>query len=62
MRNRGMNEQEIVEAARLYRQGWSLARLGGHFGVDGATVWRDLRQRGVLMRKPYERGSGPVGS
>jgi len=62
MRRRGMTEQQTVEAARLYRQGWSLARLGGHFGVDGATVWRDLRQLGVPMRKPYERGGGPAGS
>jgi hypothetical protein len=62
MRNRGMTEQQTVEAARLYRQGWSLARIGARFGVDGSTVWRDLRQLGVPMRKPYERGLGPVGS
>jgi transposase len=62
MRKRGMTEQQTVEAARLYRQGWwSLARLGGHFRVDGTAVWRDLRQLGVPMRKPYERGSGPSG-
>jgi transposase-like protein len=49
-RRRGLDAEQVEEAARLYACGWSLTRLGGRFGVDGTTMWRALRARGVAMR------------
>jgi transposase len=59
MRMRGMSGEQVNRAAALYRQGWSAAPIGIHFGVDVTTVWRKLRRRGVDMRKPYERKPRP---
>jgi hypothetical protein len=41
---------EVAAAALLYADGWSLAKLGQKFAVDGATVWRALKVAGVVMR------------
>lgn len=46
---------QVEEAAHLYRQGWSLARLGERFEVDSTTVWRALRAQGVRMRDSHGR-------
>jgi DNA-directed RNA polymerase specialized sigma24 family protein len=42
--------EEIMEAAQLYRSGWSLAAIGGHFGVNASTVRTALLRVGVAMR------------
>jgi transposase len=47
---RKLSDKQIAEAAELYRDGWSLLRLGKHYGVDDETVRRALRRVGVLMR------------
>lgn len=52
-RNRVLNH--LDEAVGLYQQGWSLARIGGHFGVHPATVWYAFQREGVATRKPWER-------
>jgi hypothetical protein len=52
LRRPGLVPNEIPAAAKLYSQGWSLARLGSKYGVDPATVWRALRAAGVAMRPP----------
>jgi uncharacterized protein (DUF433 family) len=49
-RRSGTVKKSINEATRLYDQGWSLARIGEHFGVDGETVRRALRAAGVTLR------------
>lgn len=36
----GLSTSDVVSAVRLYRDGWSLAKLGEKFGVDGMTVRR----------------------
>jgi transposase-like protein len=54
-RRRGLDPGQVERALRLYREGWSLARLGQRFEVDGTTVWRALRGRGVVMRPPHEQ-------
>jgi|1185.fasta_scaffold301550_1 transposase len=46
----GTVTKNLNEATRLYEQGWSLARVGDHFGVDGETVRRALRAAGVTLR------------
>jgi transposase len=54
MRQAGLNATQLDEVQTLYRDGWSLARLGEKFGVDGTTVWRYLLLAGVTMRSPNE--------
>ena len=54
-RRRGLDEAHVPEAARLYEAGWSVARLGEHFGVSPTTVWEALRKAGVQLREPWER-------
>jgi hypothetical protein len=54
-RVQGLTEEQAVMAAGLYSQGWSLARLGVRFGVDGMTIRGALLQLGVKMRRPHER-------
>jgi hypothetical protein len=57
IRQRGLTVDQVGESVRLYRKGWSVARIGESFGVDGTTVWRSLQRQGVAMRKPHEQGS-----
>ncbi|GEM_PF-1185665 len=54
-RQRGLDPGQVERAVRLYGEGWSLARLGERFEVAGATVWRALRGRGVVMRQPHDQ-------
>ena len=51
----GLAPDEVQAAARLYRQGWSLMKLGAKYGVDSTTVWRALRAAGVVMRPSNHR-------
>jgi hypothetical protein len=39
----------------LYREGWSLARIGERMGVDPTTVLARLPERGVRMRDTHGR-------
>ena len=48
----GLSPDQVVDACRLYREGWSLARLGQKFCVDDMTVRRYLLLAGVVMRSP----------
>jgi hypothetical protein len=54
-RQRGLTANDAAAAARLYAEGWSLARLGQRFLVDDMTVRRALLAIGVTMRSPHER-------
>lgn len=49
-RDVGFSLEQIQEAARLYGEGWSLARLGERFGVNDGTVRARLLEVGVVMR------------
>ena len=53
-----LSEQEIAQAAELYRAGWSLAKLGRKLDVDDETIRKRLKEVGVLMRSPggYRNG------
>lgn len=55
-RTRGLTDDQVSEAARLYEAGWSVARLGERYGVNGTTVWTCLRREGVALRRPWEQG------
>lgn len=56
LRRRGLDEEQCQNAVRLYREGNSLARVGAEVGADAETVRQALRLRGVVLRKPWERG------
>ena len=45
-RRRGIVQAHIDDARRLYEQGWSLARIGRHLGVDPGTVWYTFNKPG----------------
>jgi hypothetical protein len=51
----GLSPAQVTSAARLYRDGWSLTKLGEKFRVDGMTVRRYLLLEGVMMRSPNDR-------
>jgi lambda repressor-like predicted transcriptional regulator len=53
IRQPGLQQPDIEGG--LYEQGWSLTRLGEHFGRDAGTVRKELRAAGVKMRKRWER-------
>ncbi|WP_020500970.1 hypothetical protein [Sciscionella marina] len=50
MRRRGLSEEQIDDAVRLYNQGWSLARIAARMDVAAGTVRQRLHERGVTMR------------
>jgi lambda repressor-like predicted transcriptional regulator len=55
LRRRGLDDQQVDQAMHLYRQGWSLARVGARLHVDTHTVRTVLRARGVPMRDIHGR-------
>lgn len=55
MRRRGLSSEQVDDAIHLYNLGWSLARVGGHLGVDHTTVLTKLRERGVPTRDSHGR-------
>jgi hypothetical protein len=50
MRRRGLSEEQIDDAVRLYNQGCSLARIAARTDVAAGTVRQRLHERGVTMR------------
>jgi DNA-directed RNA polymerase specialized sigma24 family protein len=54
-RPRSMTDQERIDAARLYGQGWSCARIADRLGRHAGTVWLALRSAGADLRQPWER-------
>ncbi|MEC3978727.1 helix-turn-helix domain containing protein [Amycolatopsis sp. H20-H5] len=55
MRRRGLTDNQIDDAKRLYQQGWSLARIGNHMNVTADTVRARLLERDVIMRDTQGR-------
>jgi lambda repressor-like predicted transcriptional regulator len=45
-----LTKAQVTEAAALYRQGWSLARLAARLQVSHHTVRRNLAKAGVTIR------------
>ncbi|GGN19871.1 hypothetical protein GCM10011609_71180 [Lentzea pudingi] len=50
-----LSEDQMMEAAQLYADGWSCKKIAKHFGVGAETVRERLHQAGVVMRGPHER-------
>src|SRR4051794_32330494 len=59
MRNQGLRDEQVVEAARLYQAGWALKRVGDHLGVDHETVRQALRRSGMMLRGPHDHRLAP---
>ncbi len=55
MRRRGLTPEQVDEAVRLYKAGWSLTRISERMNVDPTTVLSRLRERGVRTRDPHGR-------
>ena len=55
LRRQGLAPDDIVQAERLYAEGWSLARIGGRLYLDAHTVRRALKAGGVRMRDTHAR-------
>jgi hypothetical protein len=41
---------DVDELMQLYAKGWSLKRIGQHFGVQPTSVYYRLRRAGVTLR------------
>lgn len=54
-RNRGLTDEQIREAVRLYEAGLSLARVGVIIGASARTVQLRLRQHGVATRDAHRK-------
>jgi hypothetical protein len=50
LRRQGLQEDDLSEAARLYGEGWSLARIGTKYECNAETVRQGLLKYGVVMR------------
>ncbi|MDA2804974.1 helix-turn-helix domain-containing protein [Nocardiopsis suaedae] len=48
---RHLTDEQITEAIQFYREGWSLAKLGKHFGVANSTICAQLLKHNVPMRQ-----------
>ncbi len=55
MRKQPLNEDQILEAIRLYKAGVSTSRIASMLGLNQSTVWRTLTSRGVAMRPARNR-------
>jgi hypothetical protein len=53
-----LTDQQVLEAASLYGQGWSLRRLGERLGVHSESVRYRLKRIGVEMRDTTGRPKG----
>jgi hypothetical protein len=49
-RSRGLSDAQVEEAISLYPKGWSLAKLGTRYAVNGETIRQQLLHAGVAMR------------
>ena len=48
-RSRKLTDEQIYEASELYQQGWSLARLGQHYGHSESIRYR-FKRVGMQLR------------
>jgi hypothetical protein len=46
----GVVTRQLSKAKQLYEEGWSLARIGEHFGVHGETVRKALIAAQIPIR------------
>jgi hypothetical protein len=54
-RRQGLSPDQAQTSIDLYAGGWSLARIGEHFGCDHGVVLRTLKRAGVPRRDSHGR-------
>lgn len=54
-RQQPMTDQQAAEAIQLYLQGWSLIRVGNHFGREHTVIRDILRRAGIPRRDSHGR-------
>jgi len=57
-RRSGLDQDQVLEAARLYEAGWSSGRLAQRFNVSADNVLKALRTAGMMIR-PRRGGRRP---
>jgi hypothetical protein len=57
-KQRRMSNEQLTEAAELYHQGWSLVRLGNHFGFHQSAIWLGLKGLGCRCADPGSNRHG----
>ena len=50
-RQPGLTDEQVEEAIRLFGHGWSLTRIGDHFGKEHTVVRHALERIGVVPRQ-----------
>jgi DNA-directed RNA polymerase specialized sigma24 family protein len=55
LRRRGVPDELLDEAIRLYHHGWSCQRLAERYACDAETVRQTLKRAGVRLRAPWDR-------
>jgi transposase len=50
MRQQPMSPDDAAQAIALYKRGWSLARVGHHFGREHSVI-RDILERAGIARR-----------
>jgi Homeodomain-like domain-containing protein len=55
LRRQGVSIDQLDEAVRLYREGWSCQRLAERYDCDDETVRQALKRAGIHLRSPWER-------
>lgn len=55
-RPRGLTDEQVQQAIRLYGQGWSLTRTGDRFGKDHTVVMHAFELAGVPRRGCQRKG------
>ncbi len=50
LRRQGLQDEDLAEVARLYQEGWSLARLGEKYECNAETVRQFFLKHHVPLR------------
>jgi hypothetical protein len=55
LRHQSLTAEQLKEAIQLYQQGWTLARVGNHFGRDASFIHVTFKRAGVPRRDNHGR-------
>jgi hypothetical protein len=54
-RHQPLTPEQCTEAIQLYQKGWSLARIGRHFGRENTVIRDVLKRAGIPRRDSHGR-------
>jgi len=55
IRHQSLTPDQLKEAIQLYREGWSLARVGAQFGRDASFIHTTFKREGIPRRDSHGR-------